>query len=252
MTQPPSTFHPKRILLFNLLGLALVLSWQSPHLLAWQHLDDIVFFITNDWLHDANTLWVTIVAATNHRVFDAVSFVALLLIFVWAIRRDPEFRHRLLRWGAIGITMLLTAGILSQAVRYAIPYNHPSPTLVHEDVNLITQLVDFSTKDASSRSFPGDHGLMLMLFTAFLWRFAGRIVGLVSAAFAVLLSLPRILGGAHWFSDIFMGALAICLVVLPWVLCTPLAPAMARGITSGLIAIKTGCYRLLSITRQRR
>lgn len=239
MTVLKSTFHPKRILLFNLLGLALALSWQSPHLLAWQHLDDIVFFATNAWLHDANTLWVTIVAVTNHRAFDAASFLTLLIIFLWAIRRDPVREHRLLRWGAIGITMLLTAGILSQAIRYVIPYNHPSPTLVHEGVNLVSQLVSFSTKDVSGGSFPGDHGLMLMLFTAFLWRFAGRTVGLVCIPAVVIFSAPRILSGAHWFSDVYMGALAISLVALPWVLCTPLAPSVARGITRGLVATKS-------------
>lgn len=250
MTALISRFSPKRILIFNLLGLILALSWHFPYFLAWEYLDDIVFFATNAWIDDANTLWVTIVAAANHRAFDAVSFVALLSIFLWAIRRDPVQENRLLRWGAIGITMLLTAGILSQAIRYVIPYNHPSPTLIHEEANLVSQLVGFSTKDVSGRSFPGDHGLMLMLFAAFLWRFAGRIVGLACLLAVVIFSAPRILSGAHWFSDIYMGALAICLVALPWVLCTPLAPAMARGITRGLVAIKKWLAPILPTQRQ--
>nr|WP_240457878.1 phosphatase PAP2 family protein [Halomonas socia] len=239
MTQPASTFHPLRILFYNLLGIALVLSWWSPNLLIWEELDDAVFFVTNAWLHDDNMVWVTFVAAVNNRLFDVASFLVLLGLYLWAIRRDSVAEHRLLRWGGIGITMLLTAGILSQAVRYAITWERLSPTLVYDDVNLITQMVEFDTKDVSTTSFPGDHGMMLMLFTAFIWRFSGRTVGLASALMAILLSLPRMLGGAHWFSDIFNGALAICLVTLPWVLCTPLAPATARGITRGMLAVKT-------------
>ncbi|MBD3896672.1 phosphatase PAP2 family protein [Halomonas sp. ML-15] len=242
MTQPASTFHPLRILFYNLLGIALVLSWWSPNLLIWEELDDAVFFITNAWLHDDNMLWVTFVAAVNNRFFDVVSFLILLVLYLWAIRRDPVLEHRLLRWGGIGITMLLTAGVLSQAVRYAIPWERHSPTLVYADVNLITQMVGFDTKDVSATSFPGDHGMMLMLYTAFMWRFSGRTVGLASALMAVVLSFPRILGGAHWFSDIFIGALAICLVTLPWVLCTPVAPAAARGITRGMVAVKTRLF----------
>ncbi|GGX94433.1 lipid A 1-diphosphate synthase [Litchfieldella qijiaojingensis] len=233
----PSISLP-RTLFYNLLGIALVLSWWSPNILIWEYLDDAIFFTTNAWLHDANTLWVAIVALLNNRLFDVGSMLLLLGLFVWAMARDPVREHRLLRWGGIGITMLLTAGLLNRAVRYAISYTHPSPTLVYDNTNLLTDLVDFSTKAVSSNSFPGDHGMMLMLFTAFLWRFSGRTVGLVSALCVVILSAPRILGGAHWFSDVYMGALAISLVALPWVLCTPVAPAVALRITDILIRTK--------------
>lgn len=236
-----------RILFYNLLGIALVLTWWSPDILVWEYLDDAIFFTTNAWLHDANTLWVASVALLNNRLFDVGSLVVLLGLYLWAINRDAEREHRLLRWGGIGVTMLLTAALLSQAVRYAIPYSHPSPTLAYDDVNLLTELVDFSTKAVSADSFPGDHGLMLMLFTAFLWRFSGRTVGLVSAWCVVLLSAPRILGGAHWFSDIYMGALAISLVALPWVLCTPLAPAVARRITVVMLRMQ---HRLTAAMRR--
>ncbi|EPC01965.1 hypothetical protein L861_20145 [Litchfieldella anticariensis FP35 = DSM 16096] len=238
MPVSPPSISLSRILFYNLLGIALVLSWWSPDILIWEYLDDAIFFTTNAWLNDANTLWVTIVALLNNRLFDVGSMLTLLGLYLWAISRDPVREHRLLRWGGIGITMLLTAGILSQAVRYAIPYSHPSPTLVYDNANLITELVDFSTKAVSADSFPGDHGLMLMLFTAFVWRFSGRTVGLVSALSVVILSAPRILGGAHWFSDIYMGALSISLVALPWVLCTPVAPSIAQRITNTLIQVK--------------
>ncbi|MBE0489617.1 MAG: phosphatase PAP2 family protein [Halomonas sp.] len=238
MPQTDSTFAPGRLLIFNLLGALLIFSWLSPDLLFWTEIDDAVFFTTNAWLHEGNPAWVWLVAATNARLFDVISLVVLLVIYLWAISRDPLREPRLLRWGGIGMTMLLVAVIMAQGVRLVIDYSHPSPTVVYQEVNRVTELVDFSTKDSSGSSFPGDHGVNLLLFTAFMWRFAGRKVMLVSLVAAVILSAPRILSGAHWFSDVYFGAIAINLIIAPWFLLTPIGPAMARGITAGMARVQ--------------
>ncbi|MGR2740401.1 phosphatase PAP2 family protein [Billgrantia sp. Q4P2] len=235
-TQP--TFALGRILLFNLLGAFLVWTWLSPGLMFWTELDDAVFFATNGWLTEDNEAWVLFVAAVNNRLFDVASLLILLALYLWAMSRDDHGQYRLLRWGGIGITMLLSAVFIAQGVRMVVPYTHPSPTMVYENVNLVTQMVDFSTKDSSGSSFPGDHGINLFLFTAFMWRFAGLRVALVSALFAVLLSAPRILSGAHWFSDVFFAAVAINLIVTPWILLTPVGPGLARALTAGLIKLR--------------
>ncbi|MGM0703308.1 MAG: phosphatase PAP2 family protein [Pseudomonadota bacterium] len=245
MTPSQPRFSPSRILLCNLLGAALIASWLHPSLTLWEELDDAVFFLTNAWLQDADTLWVHLVAITNHRAFDVTSLLVLLVTFVWAMRRDstPSPTPRLLRWGGIGLTMLITAVVLAQGVRLVVPYGHPSPTHVYDDVNLVSQLVDFSTKDGSGNSFPGDHGVNLFLFTAFMWRFAGYRIALASLFLTLLLSAPRILSGAHWFSDVWFAALAINLIAAPWILLTPLGPWLADTIAGGLVRARN---RLLS------
>ncbi|MCE8033899.1 phosphatase PAP2 family protein [Billgrantia tianxiuensis] len=240
-TEP--TFAPGRILLFNLLGALLVWSWLSPGLLFWTELDDAVFFTTNAWLSEDNEAWVLFVAAINNRLFDVISLLVLLAIYLWAMSQDTQRQHRLMRWGGIGFTMLISAVVIAQGFRMVVPYTHPSPTVVYDNVNLVTELVDFSTKDSSGSSFPGDHGINLFLFTAFMWRFVGLRVALVSAVFAVLLSAPRILSGAHWFSDVFFAALAINLIVTPWILLTPVGPGLARAITAGLVKARNALPR---------
>ncbi|GEK46711.1 lipid A 1-diphosphate synthase [Bisbaumannia pacifica] len=237
LTQHPD-FAPARLLFYNLLGIALILGWWSPNLLIWEALDDAVFFTTNAWLHGDNMAWVHLVALANHRAFDGISLLAMAAVLLWAIRRDPVGEHRWLRWGGIGLTLLLTAGIVNRIEAYVVTYRHASPTLVYDNATRVTELVDYATKAVSASSFPSDHGLMLMIFAAFMWRFAGPRVGLMSAALVVLFSAPRILGGAHWFSDIYFGSLAIALVLLPWALCTPLAPRTASAITRGLIVLE--------------
>ncbi|ABE58051.1 MULTISPECIES: phosphatase PAP2 family protein [Chromohalobacter] len=223
-----------RIAYYNMLGLVLLLSWWWPHLPLWTTLDDDVFWLFNRTLSIADhPLWTTLVAIFNNRGFDAVSFLILAAIFTWAVRRDPR-PQRLQRWIAIGLTMLITAGLVSLLVNKLVTYGHPSPTLTHAGVHLLSQEVPFATKDASGNSFPGDHGLMLMTFAAFMWHFAGRRVGLVSVAAVIVLSAPRIIGGGHWFSDVYMGALAIALLTLPWVLCTACAARLSERLQHGL------------------
>ncbi|CDL50153.1 Putative membrane protein [Escherichia coli ISC41] len=38
------------------------------------------------------------------------------------------------------------------------------------NINRVSELLSVPTKDASRDSFPGDHGMMLLIFSAFMWR----------------------------------------------------------------------------------
>ncbi len=58
--------------------------------------------------------------------------------------------------------MLLTAVILNQ-LGHLLPVSHPSPTLTFDNINRVSVLTGVPTKDASSDSFPGDHGMMLII-----------------------------------------------------------------------------------------
>ncbi len=66
--------------------------------------------------------------------------------------------------------MLLTAVILNQ-LGHLLPVSHPSPTLTFDNINRVSVLTGVPTKDASSDSFPGDHGMMLIIFACFMLRY---------------------------------------------------------------------------------
>ncbi|KAA0020969.1 phosphatase PAP2 family protein [Salinicola corii] len=223
----------KRIIAFNLTGLLLLLSWALPHGLPWTDLDDRIFWAFNQWITPENGLWDNLLALLNTRFFDAASFGVMGVLFTIAMRRDPR-PDRLRRWFGIGVTMLLTAGVIAIVTNKAITYGHPSPTRFFEHAARLTDIVSIPTKDSASNSFPGDHGLMLMIFAGFMLRFADRRTAGWSIAFVLLLSAPRIMVGAHWFSDVYMGALSIALLALPWVLCTPVATTMTTLVQRGL------------------
>ncbi|WP_110655526.1 phosphatase PAP2 family protein [Salinicola halimionae] len=223
----------KRLIGLNLIALGLLLSWALPHGLPWDNVDDRIFWTFNQWITPNHELWDNILALLNTRFFDAASFAVMGGLFTMAMCRDPR-PDRLRRWLGIGLTMLLTAGIIAVVTNNAITYGHPSPTRFFAHAARLTDIVSIPTKDAASNSFPGDHGLMLMIFAGFMLRFADRRIAGWSLAFVLLLSAPRIMVGAHWFSDVYMGALSIALLILPWVLCTPVAGGMTKLIQRGL------------------
>ncbi|MDN6298156.1 MAG: phosphatase PAP2 family protein [Halomonas sp.] len=211
----------RRILLFNALGVALLLSWALPSFTLWTYLDDGVFWFFNHTISDNHPRWNVVLAALNNRKYDMLIMLAMLVTMAAASYRDQQGGFR--RWFGIGVTMLITAGLINELVRTVVTYSHPSPTRFFDDANLLSQFVHFATKDQAGNSFPGDHGIMAMIFAAFMLTFGDRLTRIVSLVLVACAVAPRIMVGAHWLSDILVGSLSITLLLLPWVLCTPLA-----------------------------
>ena len=209
------------ILLLNVAGVALFLSWYLPvNHGFWFPLDSGIFHFFNRQLGE-NRAFLWLVAITNNRAFDGCSLLAMgyLMLTFWR-KESPAGRRRILM---IGLVMLLTAVVLNQLAQALIPVKRASPTLFFPDIYRVSELLHISTKDASKDSFPGDHGMMLMIFCGFMLRYFGARAFAISLVIFVVFSLPRMMIGAHWFTDIFVGSLSVILVGLPWVLLTPLS-----------------------------
>ena len=206
------------ILLLNVAGILLFFSWYLPenHGL-WFSIDKAIFYWFNDRIV-TNQVLLWFVAITNFRAFDGVALLAMGALY-WSFWRNasPQDRRRLL---AIGITMLVTAVSLNQ-LGHLIPVSHASPTRFFPNVNHVAQLTGIPTKDASADSFPGDHGMMLIIFACFMLRYFNTRA-FISAIFIVLIfATPRVMIGAHWFTDIMVGSLSVILVGMSWWLMTP-------------------------------
>ena len=214
-----------KLVFWNLLAIVVLGSWfWLPNHGFWFDIDKTIFYYFNDKI-GASDAWVTAVAIANNRAFDGVALLAMGVLYYSYYRgASPEQKRQLL---IIGLMMLLTAVGLNQLGR-AIPVERPSPTLTFENVFRLTELAGFKTKDASGDSFPGDHGLMLMIFTAFVWRFLSWKAGLWGCVFVVVFSAPRVMGGAHWWSDIYVGALSVACFGMAWL--------MHSGVFNALLA----------------
>lgn len=206
------------ILLLNVAGLALFLFWYLPdNHGAWFTLDSAIFHFFNHLLVESRAfLWL--VAITNNRGFDACSLLAMgcVMLAFW-LKADSVGRRRIV---AIGLVMLLTALVINQLAQLLYPVKRASPTLYFSDIWRVSELLDISTKDASKDSFPGDHGMMLLIFSTFMLRYFGRKAFTVSLIIFVVFAFPRVMIGAHWFSDIAVGSLSAVLIGLPWLLLT--------------------------------
>lgn len=209
------------ILLLNVAGLGLFLSWYLPvNHGFWFPVDAGIFHFFNQHLADSRG-WAWFLAIINNRAFDGCSLLAMgcLMLSFW-LKEDATGRRRII---IIGLVMLLAAVIINQLAQHLMPVKRASPTLFFPDVYRVSDLINFSTKDASKDSFPGDHGMMLLIFSTFMWRYFGGKAFVVALIIFVIFTFPRVMIGAHWFTDIAVGSLTAVLIGIPWVLMTPLS-----------------------------
>ncbi|HDS9358826.1 TPA: phosphatase PAP2 family protein [Enterobacter chengduensis] len=208
------------ILLLNALGLAIFFSWYLPvNHGFWFPLDSGLFHFFNQELVKSRAfLWL--VAITNNRAFDAISLLAMgcLMLSFW-LKEDKSGRRHIL---IMGLVMLLTAVIINQLAQHLMPVKRASPTLYFTDIYRVSELLHIPTKDASKDSFPGDHGMMLLIFSAFMLRYFGKKAFGIALIIVVVFIFPRVMIGAHWLTDIVVGSLTAVLIGLPWCLMTPL------------------------------
>ncbi|HEX4500339.1 MAG TPA: phosphatase PAP2 family protein [Scandinavium sp.] len=209
------------ILLLNIAGLALFLSWYLPiNHGFWFPMDASIFHFFNYGLIESRA-YVWFLAITNNRAFDGCSLVAMgsLMLSFW-IKEQAQGRRRIM---IIGIVMLLAAVIVNQLAQHLMPVKHASPSLFFPDAYRVSDLLNISTKDASKDSFPGDHGMMLLIFATFMWRYFGHKAFAVALIIFVVFAFPRVMIGAHWFTDIAVGSLTAVLIGMPWILLTSLS-----------------------------
>ena len=209
------------ILLLNVAGLALFFSWYIPvNHGFWFPLDSNLFHFFNQALVKSDAfLWL--VAITNNRAFDGFSLLAMgcLMLSFW-LKEDATGRRRIL---IIGLVMLLTAVVINQLAQHLMPVKRASPSLSFPNIYRVSELLHIPTKDASKDSFPGDHGMMLLIFSGFMLRYFGQKAFAIALLIVVIFAFPRVMIGAHWLTDIVVGSLSAVLIGLPWILMTPLS-----------------------------
>lgn len=212
------------ILGLNLLGTLLFFSWFHADANSfWPVVDKSVFFTFNHLLGE-NEFFRYLVAFTNLRFFDVFGFLAMALVFLFHfLKHEKDYRRFMI---CMGITMLLTA-VIAKQVAMTLDFDRPSPTLhfsaLGENVLYVSKLTEWPAKDWSKSCFPGDHGMCLIIFCVYMLRYFGLKPFLAGLLITVLFSLPRVMSGAHWVSDIAVGAVTVNLVVLSWILLTPVS-----------------------------
>jgi Kdo2-lipid A phosphotransferase len=197
-----------------LAGALLLASWLpgGPIRLLWDGLDGWFFSITNTSL-GLSPLWDGLWAITNHRLFDLPAGLIMAALFLFSGRcSSPP------RWATLLVHALIGAllGLLAQGLIHQwLDLSRLSPTLELPGSQRLSELTPWiRTKDASRGSFPGDHGLILFTLTLYGWRVLQPWARWSTASAAVLLTLPRLMSGAHWLTDILCGSIPVALVTV--------------------------------------
>ena len=214
----------KWIIICNILGVLLFGSWFiTQYQGLWFEIDKAIFYTFNEQLTLSKT-FMYFVAFVNLRAFDLVAFAAMLGIFYsYYCKANVEGKRWLF---CVGIAMLLSAIVMKQFDRM-LDIDRDSASILldqlYHNVNFVSELSGWPAKDSSGSSFPGDHGMMLLIFVAYMWKYIGRAAFFKALAVFVVFSFPRIMSGAHWFSDIYVGSLSFALIILSWILLSPAA-----------------------------
>jgi len=191
--------------------------------------DEWLFHSLNAPLAD-NTTWRYIWTVGSLRPFDIV--VGLILLAV-LIRGDWVFKAAQVRQAFFGflVTLLLLVVIRALFSKWvdAAGWQHNSPSMMFDDVVHLSDYYPnlekaWELKDRSSKSFPGDHASVLLVWALFMSVFSRRLGQfLVIWGLAVLFMLPRLVAGAHWGQDDYIGGLLMAVLALGWSYYTPLA-----------------------------
>jgi membrane-associated phospholipid phosphatase len=236
----PALFQPKwnvsRFVLCNVVALALLLVWIWPtgHALFTQF-DEWLFHLLNRPLAQ-NTVWLYIWTVASMRPFDAVVGVILLTLL---IKGDWVFKAAQTRAALIGfvvtlLVLLVIRTVFSKIIDHS-SLQHDSASMVIADSVRLSDIFPvleekWQLKDRSSQSFPGDHASVLLIWAMFMTVFS-RTVGqrVIIWALALLFMMPRLVAGAHWGQDDYIGGVMIALLALGWCYYTPFV-AKATGL----------------------
>jgi membrane-associated phospholipid phosphatase len=167
------------------------------------------------------------------------------------IRGDWVFKAIQVRQAFFGflsiLLLLLFIRMLFSKLTAQMGWQHNSPSMV---ISGAIHMSDYfpglektwELKDRSSQSFPGDHASVLLIWGMFMTVFAQRFTQVVVIwGLALLFMMPRLVAGAHWGQDDYIGGVLLALLALGWGYYTPFA-AKVSGL---LIRVTAPVFGLL-------
>lgn len=222
-----SCWQPRLLISTHLAAALLLLSWlYTPTSLAWEWLDEHLFRWLNDALID-RPHWQLFWALLCARALDlpvAAILALFCLLYCFRTGKREEAGRRMARLAYMGLFLSGAVYLFHLILFKGFSYYRLSPSFALEAKVWLSQTVDIglNIRDKSRHSFPSDHGVQLYYWTAFFFRFGGKRLGLSALTLTLLLSVPRLVSGAHWLSDGVVGSLFLVTLTWGWATGTPL------------------------------
>ena len=222
MPSPAARWQPRMFILLQLTSILLLASWCLPATKTlWHALDVPVFRLLNGSLGHWPA-WDFVWALLSTRVADFLAAVLMLcsLIVGGLVFDQHGLRRALVSFIALLVCTLIVRTLFTRFIDAA-GLQHASPSVFLGDGFSLSQAFPWmeqfmEIKDRSSRSFPGDHASVLLLWAAFLSLFARGKRLLLLWLTGIVLLLPRLVAGAHWLSDNLVGGGFVVMQTLAW------------------------------------
>ncbi len=228
-------WNRKKLLLCHFIIAAMVITFFFPPTrILWDAVDINLFKALNGTLV-GNPTWQTFWAICNHKYFDWWHDVALLGFFFAAIYSVPK-EERAKKLSQF-VFVVCCIGSIVLFINRKLFCNYLdivrlSPSLAIEDsFRLSKEITWMKIKDASHKSFPGDHATTAVLFAASYAFYSNRKLAIIGWIYGIFMCLPRLIIGAHWFSDIVLGSGSIALLFLSWAFYSPIGEKVTQKIT---------------------
>ena len=227
----------KKLLICHLIIAILYLTWLIPPFsAAWQWIDVKAYPLLASLLTPNPTIrgfW----AICNSPWIDWFHDIIIASFLIYYIFKGPKLKRL-----ANVLTAILFAALIITVVNRVHPtrVQRKSPTKVYKWTapRLSKEVTWVKVKDKSSASFPSDHAVTALLFVGIIFILMGPRMGLLASYYGIFFILPRLVVGAHWLSDIFVGSASIALFALSWFYGTPLAQRISYMIERGFTLAK--------------
>ena len=235
-------WKPKPLLITHLLIAAGFITLFSPLTHGFWQAVDLFFFNTLNSTLQWGRSWQVLWALANHKLADWVEDVVFLIFSYMYIRAGLKGQklHRTSQMLFIFLYSAICIAVVNKTIFHdLIDISRDSPTLVVDSsIKLSEHISWLKIKDNSTKSFPGDHAVTALIFGATFVYLGTRKMKIWAAIYTVFLCLPRMILGAHWFTDVIIGSGAIVMFCLMWAVCSPLSNKCIKAIESFLHLFK--------------
>lgn len=220
----------KKLFICHILAMILIIFWAYPYTHALASHFDVDFFRSINGTLNSGATWAGLWAIMSSCFFDfviAIILIALLIKPNW-LYSGKVVRQAFFALLSILILQVIIRIIFTKYIEY-LGWQHASPSISLDGVYRLSDHFAFfeqrlEIKDSSKRSFPGDHASVLMIWALFLSLFARRFSQYLTIwIIAIIFMMPRLIAGAHWLSDDYVGGLFLAILALAWGAYTPFA-----------------------------
>lgn len=202
-----------RFIIFTLISSLLLFLWIFPLTgVYFDQLDNTIYYFLNSTLENGKN-WQLFWAVTNIRIFalaDGLLILVLLLIHMY-INKNSENNvsplEKFIAFSVFTILALIINKIIFSLTLDYINYHRESPSLILEGgIRLSEVITSFEFKDTSKDCFPGDHAAVLFCSAVYFIIYGNKKLGIIACCVLLPFILPRLVVGAHWFTDCFVGS----------------------------------------------